>query len=58
MLVERSKAYILLLLLCLQEKVFELGDRLEVLSQLEKPAIIPHMADFEGKRFPYEVASC
>eukprot|EP00878_Enallax_costatus_P046112 GHUV01055712.1.p1 GENE.GHUV01055712.1~~GHUV01055712.1.p1 ORF type:complete len:334 (+),score=102.12 GHUV01055712.1:379-1380(+) len=37
------------------EKVFELGDRLNVLSQLDKPAIIPHMADFEGKRFPYEV---
>lgn len=41
---------------CSQEKVFELGDRVDVLSQLNKPAIIPHMADFEGKRFPYEVS--
>lgn len=26
-----------------------------MLSQVSQPAIIPHMAEFEGKRFPYEV---
>lgn len=39
----------------LQEHVFELGERGGVLEQLDKPAIIPHMADYEGKKFPYEV---
>jgi hypothetical protein len=38
-----------------QERPFELGERLDVLSQVSQPAIIPHMAEFEGKRFPYEV---
>uniref|UniRef100_A0A383VE33 Uncharacterized protein n=1 Tax=Tetradesmus obliquus TaxID=3088 RepID=A0A383VE33_TETOB len=37
------------------ERAFELGERLDVLSQVSQPAIIPHMAEFEGKRFPYEV---
>jgi hypothetical protein len=43
------------LLACLQERAFELGERLDVLSQVNQPSIIPHMAEFEGKRFPYEV---
>jgi hypothetical protein len=43
------------LLLPPQERAFELGERLDVLSQVSQPAIIPHMAEFEGKRFPYEV---
>jgi hypothetical protein len=43
-------------MLCwLQERAFELGERLDVLSQVSQPAIIPHMAEVEGKRFPYEV---
>eukprot|EP00877_Chromochloris_zofingiensis_P003974 jgi/Chrzof1/13578/Cz08g03010.t1 len=37
------------------EHTFQLGERVTVLSQVDKPAIIPHMAEFEGKRFPYEV---
>lgn len=38
-----------------QEATFSLGERAAVLEQLDKPAIIPHMAEFEGKKFPYEV---
>eukprot|EP00210_Caulerpa_lentillifera_P001709 g1642.t1 len=34
---------------------FELGDRLQVLYNLEKAAIVPHVAEYEGKKFPYEV---
>lgn len=41
----------------LQERAFQLGERLDVLSQVNQPSMIPHMADFEGKRFPYEVKS-
>ncbi len=39
----------------MQEHTFELGARAAVLSQMDQPAIIPHMAEYEGKRFPYEV---
>jgi hypothetical protein len=45
------------LLRCVQERAFELGERLAVLSQVNQPSIIPHMAEVEGKRFPYEVRS-
>lgn len=38
-----------------QEATFSLGDRISVLDQLDKPAIIPHMAEYEGRKFPYEV---
>ncbi|KAG2482867.1 hypothetical protein HYH03_018212 [Edaphochlamys debaryana] len=37
------------------EATFSLGDRAAVLDQLDKPAIIPHMAEYEGRKFPYEV---
>jgi len=37
------------------EAVFELGDRVHILDEADKPAIIPHMAEAEGRRFPYEV---
>lgn len=39
----------------MQEATFSLGERAAVLDQLDKPAIIPHMAEFEGRKFPYEV---
>lgn len=39
----------------LQEHLFELGDRGTVLQELDKPSIIPHIAEQEGKRFLYEV---
>lgn len=38
-----------------QEHTFELGDRVAVLTQVDQQAIIPHMAEVEGKKFPYEV---
>jgi hypothetical protein len=38
--------------------VFELGERAAVLSSVEAPAIIPHMAEAEGKRLPPEVCTC
>lgn len=37
------------------EHVFELGDRSSILEQVDRPAMIPHMAEYEGKKFPYEV---
>mmetsp|Transcript_35681 Transcript_35681/g.90202 ORF Transcript_35681/g.90202 Transcript_35681/m.90202 type:complete len:761 (-) Transcript_35681:796-3078(-) len=37
------------------EAVFELGERGAVLDQLGREAIIPHMAEYEGKKFPYEI---
>ncbi len=38
-----------------QEAVFELGERRKVLAQLDKEAVVPHMAEAEGKKLPYEV---
>jgi hypothetical protein len=38
-----------------QEHTFELGERAAVLYQLDQPAIVPHVAEVEGKKFPYEV---
>jgi hypothetical protein len=38
-----------------QEATFSLGERGEVLDQLDKPAIIPHVAEHEGRKFSYEV---
>jgi hypothetical protein len=35
--------------------VFELGDRGAILAQVKEMPMIPHMAEFEGKKFPYEV---
>jgi hypothetical protein len=37
-----------------QEHLFELGDRASILQEQDK-AIIPHIAEQEGKRFLYEV---
>lgn len=44
-------------LLCLhmQEHTFALGERVGVLAQVDQAAVIPHMAEMEGRRFPYEV---
>jgi hypothetical protein len=44
-----------MLALLLQEAAFALGERGGVLAQVDQSPIIPHMADMEGKRFPYEV---
>jgi hypothetical protein len=44
-----------LLLLLLQERVFELGERVSVLSQVSQPALVPHMAEAAGQKLPYEV---
>lgn len=38
------------------EKLFELGDRSSVLEKgSDQPALIPHVAESEGQKFPYEV---
>jgi len=37
-----------------QEHVFALGNRIEVLEQINSPAVVPHIADAQGKRFLYE----
>ena len=37
-----------------QNHPFVLGERIGILEQLDKPAIIPHVAESEGKKFPYE----
>ncbi|KAF5836606.1 hypothetical protein DUNSADRAFT_5680 [Dunaliella salina] len=36
------------------EHVFALGNRVEVLEQLDAPAVVPHMADAQGRRFLYQ----
>ena len=35
--------------------VFALGDRAALLHHLDQAAIIPHVADSEGRKYPYEV---
>ncbi|EFJ12526.1 hypothetical protein SELMODRAFT_446594 [Selaginella moellendorffii] len=35
--------------------VFALGDRANVLKEIDQPAIIPHIAEASGSKFPYEV---
>ncbi|GBG65955.1 hypothetical protein CBR_g54934 [Chara braunii] len=35
--------------------VFSLGDRAAVLKEIDQPAIIPHIAEGSGQRYPYEV---
>lgn len=37
------------------EAVFELGDRAGILGHVKDMPMIPHMAEYEGKKFPYEV---
>lgn len=39
----------------MQESTFALGERADILSELERPAMIAHMAEHEGQRLPYEV---
>lgn len=41
-----------------QERVFELGERVLVLSHVSQPALVPHMAEAAGQKLPYEVGSC
>lgn len=38
-----------------QESAFELGERGAVLLGAEQPPIVPHMAEAEGRRLPYEL---
>jgi hypothetical protein len=38
-----------------QERVFELGERVLVLSHVSQPALVPHMAEAAGQKLPYEV---
>ena len=35
--------------------IFALGDRGAILHHLDQPAIIPHVAESEGKKYTYEV---
>ncbi|MEW5309332.1 MAG: hypothetical protein WDW38_001227 [Sanguina aurantia] len=37
------------------DHMFQLGERASVLNASSQAAIIPHMAEYEGKKFPYEV---
>ncbi len=42
-------------------EAFSLGERAAILHHLDQAALIPHVAESEGKKFPYEVgltASC
>jgi hypothetical protein len=41
----------------MQESVFELGERVGVLSQVAQPALVPHMAEAAGQKLPYEVST-
>ena len=36
-------------------EAFALGDRAGILHHLDQAAIIPHIAETENKKFPYEV---
>jgi hypothetical protein len=47
---------VVVVLLLLQERVFELGERVSVLSQVAQPALVPHMAEAAGQKLPYEVS--
>jgi hypothetical protein len=35
--------------------VFALGERLNILKEIEEPALIPHIAEANSKKYPYEV---
>jgi len=35
--------------------VFALGDRINILKEIEQPALIPHIAEASGTKYPYEV---
>ena len=38
-----------------RQDVFVLGDRASILHHLDQPAIIPHVAESENKKFSFEV---
>ena len=38
-----------------RQDVFVLGDRAGILHHLDQPAIIPHVAESENKKFSFEV---
>eukprot|EP01018_Ginkgo_biloba_P025458 Gb_30516 [translate_table: standard] len=35
--------------------VFALGDRISILKEIDQPALIPHIAEASGMKYPYEV---
>lgn len=35
--------------------VFALGDRINILKEIDQPALIPHIAEASGAKYPYEV---
>ncbi|CAI0402966.1 unnamed protein product [Linum tenue] len=35
--------------------VFALGDRINILKEIEQPALIPHIAEASSQKYPYEV---
>lgn len=35
--------------------VFALGDRINILKEIDQPALIPHIAEASGTKYPYEV---
>ncbi|KAL8513694.1 hypothetical protein ACS0TY_012982 [Phlomoides rotata] len=35
--------------------VFALGERINILKEIEEPALIPHIAEASSKKYPYEV---
>lgn len=35
--------------------VFALGDRINILKEIEQPALIPHIAEANSQKYPYEV---
>ncbi|XP_057766628.1 vacuolar protein sorting-associated protein 52 A [Salvia miltiorrhiza] len=35
--------------------VFALGDRINILKEIDEPALIPHIAEASSKKYPYEV---
>ena len=41
-----------------RQDVFVLGDRASILHHLDQPAVIPHVAESENKKFSFEVHLC
>ncbi|GAB2226438.1 hypothetical protein Droror1_Dr00022246 [Drosera rotundifolia] len=38
-----------------RSSVFALGDRIKILTEIDQPALIPHIAEASSKKYPYEV---
>ncbi|KAI9072179.1 hypothetical protein K1719_045846 [Acacia pycnantha] len=38
--------------------VFALGDRINILKEIDEPALIPHIAEASSTRYPYEISFC